>query len=61
MTQPYAGSDYSGMTTPASNGRVSTPHSAGLIVAGAILFLVAIRLGYRDISISRVSGGLVRG
>lgn len=57
----YAGNDYNSNTSPITQGTLTTAHSAGLIVAGCLFALVAIRLGYRDISIGRVTGGLVKG
>lgn len=60
MTQPYGGTDYSSNNAPVTQGTMTAAHSAGLVVAGAIVFLAVVRLGYRDISIGRVTGGLVK-
>jgi len=57
----YAGNDYSHDAVPPTNGTMTPAHTAGIVVAVCLLALVAIRLGYRDVSISRVTGGLVKG
>lgn len=57
----YAGNDYSGTGNPVTQGTTTVAHSAGFVVGACVLILVAVRLGYRDISLGKVTGGLVRG
>lgn len=40
---------------------LTTEHAAGVIVIGSLLALVAIRHGFRGVSVGRVTGGLVKG
>lgn len=57
----YAGNDYHDAGNPVTQGQFTVAHSAGFVVGACVLLLVAVRLGYRDISIGKVTGGLVRG
>jgi len=62
----YAGNEYGASGAynnlgTGSNSVLSTAHASGIIVGASLLFLIAIRMGFRGVSVSRVSGGLVRG
>lgn len=57
----YSGNEYNYSASPITQGSLSTAHTAGFVVGGCLAILVLIRLGYRDLSISRVTGGLVKG
>lgn len=63
----YAGNEYgaggafSDGTLVGSNSALSTAHASGIIVGASLLFLIAIRMGFRGVSVSRVTGGIVRG
>lgn len=56
----YAGNDYNGQAVPVTTSSMTPAHTAGIVVGVALLALVVVRLGYRDVSISRVTGGLVK-
>lgn len=68
----YAGQDYGASGTYTGNtagyagtgmstSSLTAAHASGIIIGLALLFLIAIRMGFRGVSVSRVSGGLVRG
>lgn len=60
MDDSYGGTGQFGGNVPTTNGTMTPAHTAGIVVAVSLLALVVIRLGYRDVSISRVTGGLVK-
>ncbi len=45
---------------PVKMGGLSTEHAAAVLVIGALVALVAIRGGFRGVSVSGATGGLVR-
>lgn len=47
------------MVNPIKTNGLSTEKSAGILVLGALLFLIAINRGFRGLSVSRATGGLV--
>lgn len=49
------------MINPVNTGGMDTDKMAGVLVITALVFLIAIQRGFRGVSISRVSGGMVRG
>lgn len=59
-----SGGAYSGTGTgdhPVSgSGNVATEHAAAIVVFACLAALIAIRMGYRSVSISGVTGGLVK-
>lgn len=57
----YAGNDYNSGAVPPTNGTLTPAHSAGIIVGVCVLALVAVRMGYRGVSVTAVTGGLVKG
>lgn len=59
------GGAYSGQAANAINplprGSLDTPQAAAAIVIGSLVGLIMIRRGFRGLSVSRATGGLVRG
>lgn len=59
------GSAYSGQAAnainPVSANGLSTPQAAAALVIGSLVGLIIIRRGFRGVSVSKISGGLVRG
>jgi hypothetical protein len=59
------GGAYTGQATNAVNpitpNGLSTPQAAAALVIGSLVGLIIIRRGFRGVSVSKVSGGLVRG
>ena len=47
------------MVNPVKSAGMSTEYAAGVIVIAALVFLVAVNRGFRGVSISGASGGLV--
>ncbi len=47
------------MVNPVKSAGMSTEYAAGVIVIGALIFLIAINRGFRGVSISGATGGLV--
>jgi hypothetical protein len=56
----YAG-NAANATTPAPTNGMSTERAAAAIVLGSLAALIMIRRGFRGVSVSKMSGGLVRG
>jgi len=56
---PYAG-NATGATQPLKGQGLSTEQAAAAIVIGSLVALIAIRRGFRGLSVSRATGGLVR-
>lgn len=68
----YAGQEYGGGNAYAADGTttmnnpvstsagVATEHAAAVIVIGALVALIAINRGFRGVSVSGATGGLVR-
>lgn len=56
---PYAG-NATGATQPVKGQGLSTEQAAAAIVLGSLVALIAVRRGFRGVSVSKVSGGLVR-
>jgi len=56
---PYAG-NATGATQPVKGQGLSTEQAAAAVVLGSLAALIAIRRGFRGISVSRATGGLVR-
>jgi hypothetical protein len=56
---PYAG-NATGATQPLKGQGLSTEQAAAAVVLGSLVALIAIRRGFRGISVSRATGGLVR-
>lgn len=48
------------MENPIPAGGKSTEYSAAFLVIGALVALIMINRGFRGVSVSGVSGGLVR-
>jgi hypothetical protein len=48
------------MVNPVKTSGMSTEYAAAVLVIGALVFLVAINRGFRGVSISGATGGLVR-
>lgn len=67
----YAGENYgtggaytgqaANAVNPLPRGSLDTPQAAAALVIGSLVGLILIRRGFRGVSVSRVSGGLVRG
>jgi hypothetical protein len=67
----YAGENYgtggvyagqaSNAVNPMPKGGFQTEQAAAAIVLGSLVALIAIRRGFRGVSVSRATGGLVRG
>jgi hypothetical protein len=56
---PYAG-NATGATQPLKGQGLSTEQAAAAVVLGSLVALIAIRRGFRGVSVSRATGGLVR-
>jgi|KBSMisStaDraftv2_1062788.scaffolds.fasta_scaffold01117_14 hypothetical protein len=56
---PYAG-NATGATQPVKGQGLSTEQAAAAVVLGSLAALIAIRRGFRGVSVSRATGGLVR-
>ena len=56
---PYAG-NATGATQPVKGQGLSTEQAAAAIVLGSLVALIAVRRGFRGLSVSRATGGLVR-
>jgi hypothetical protein len=56
----YAGEAANAVSPVPTNG-LSTERAAGAIVLGSLAALIMIRRGFRGVSVSKMSGGLVRG
>jgi hypothetical protein len=56
---PYAG-NATGATQPVKGQGLTTEHAAAAVVLGSLCALIAIRRGFRGVSVSKMSGGLVR-
>jgi hypothetical protein len=41
-------------------GGMTTEHAAAVVVIGALVALIALRRGFRGVSVSGMTGGLVR-
>jgi hypothetical protein len=48
------------MVNPVKSSGMSTEYMAGVIVIGALVFLIAVNRGFRGVSISGATGGLVK-
>lgn len=68
----YAGTDYgssgswnnnaAGVSTQGiSMSNLTAAHASAVIIGLSLLFLIALRMGFRGISVGKVTGGLVRG
>jgi hypothetical protein len=67
----YAGENYgtggaytgqaANAVNPLPRNGLDTPQAAAALVIGSLVGLIMIRRGFRGLSVSRVSGGLVRG
>ena len=56
---PYAG-NATGATQPMKNSGLTTEHAAAALVLGSLAALIAVRRGFRGVSVSKMSGGLVK-
>jgi hypothetical protein len=56
----YTGQAANSINPVSANG-LSTPQACAALVIGSLVGLIMIRRGFRGLSVSRVSGGLVRG
>jgi hypothetical protein len=56
---PYAG-NATGATQPVKGQGLSTEQAAAAIVLSSLVALIAIRRGFRGLSVSKATGGLVR-
>ena len=60
-----SGNVYAGQAANAVNSvptvGVTTEKAAAILVIGSLVALIAIRRGFRGVSVSNVTGGLVRG
>lgn len=66
----YAGQNYgsggaydgsgTGPHPVSGSGQFATEHAAAAVVLGCLAALIAIRMGFRSVSISGVTGGLVK-
>jgi hypothetical protein len=60
-----SGNQYSGQAAnavnPMSGGGLSTEKACAAIVIGSLVALIAVHRGFRGVSASKISGGLVRG
>jgi hypothetical protein len=56
---PYAG-DATAATQPLKGGGLTTEQAACALVLGSLAALIAVRQGFRGVSVSRISGGLVK-
>jgi hypothetical protein len=67
----YAGENYgtggaytgqaANAVNPVNVNGLSTPQAAAALVIGSLVGLIVIRRGFRGVSVSKMSGGLVRG
>jgi hypothetical protein len=55
----YAG-NASNAVNPMPSGGLNTEQAAAALVLGSLVALIAIRRGFRGVSISKATGGLVR-
>jgi len=68
----YAGQDYGASGTYSGNAagyagtgmgmgsNLTAAHASAIIIGLSLLFLIAIRMGFRGVSVGRATGGLVR-
>jgi hypothetical protein len=56
---PYAG-NATAATQPLKGSGLTTEQATAAIVIGALVTLIAIRRGFRGVSVGRMSGGLVK-
>jgi hypothetical protein len=56
---PYAG-NATGATQPLKGNGITTEQAAAAIVLGSLVALIAVRRGFRGVSVSKMSGGLVK-
>lgn len=66
----YAGENYgtggaytgqaANAVNPLTTNGLSTPQAAAALVIGSLVGLILIRRGFRGVSVSRATGGLVR-
>ena len=56
----YTGQAANSINPVATNG-MGTPQAAAAIVIGSLVGLIMIRRGFRGLSVSRATGGLVKG
>jgi hypothetical protein len=56
---PYAG-NATGATQPLKGQGLTTEQAAAALVIGSLVALIAVRRGFRGLSVSRATGGLVR-
>jgi hypothetical protein len=56
----YAG-NAANAVSPAPKGGLNTEQAAAAIVLGSLVALIAIRRGFRGVSVSKATGGLLRG
>jgi hypothetical protein len=56
---PYAG-DATAATQPLKGNGLTTEQAAAALVIGSLVALIAIRRGFRGVSVSKMSGGLVK-
>jgi hypothetical protein len=56
----YAG-NAANAVSPAPKGGMNTEQAAAAIVLGSLVALIAIRRGFRGVSVSKATGGLLRG
>jgi len=67
----YAGENYgtggaytgqaANAVNPVPGNGLTTPQAAAALVLGSLVGLIMIRRGFRGVSVSKMSGGLVRG
>jgi hypothetical protein len=57
---PYAG-NATAATQPMKGGGMSTEHACAALVLGSLAALIAVRRGFRGVSVGKLSGGLVKG
>ena len=56
---PYAG-NATGATQPLKGNGLTTEQAAAALVLGSLVALIAVRRGFRGVSVSKMSGGLVK-
>jgi len=56
---PYAG-NATGATQPLKGQGLTTEQAAAALVIGSLVALIAVRRGFRGLSVSRATGGLVK-
>lgn len=59
MTAPYGPSEQD-MVNPVNAAGLGAAKVGGIIVIGSLAFLIAVRMGFRGVSISGATGGLVK-